>query len=157
MRSFGIDVEGAGAGIEAPVPVAVAEVDPVGGDLAVVAAADGYRFGASSRVSERFARRVDDKFDGIEATQAPNGLPVLTGNALATAGCGLEGDITTGYYAILVGAISNGHVANGGRRPLTNSKCEYFTLPVRTLPRRGLAERNPNSECASQAQVHRGS
>ena len=40
MRSFGIDVEGAGAGIEAPVPVAVAEVDPVGGDLAVVCAAD---------------------------------------------------------------------------------------------------------------------
>jgi hypothetical protein len=152
VRSFGIDVEGAGTGIEVPVPVAVAGIDPVGGDLSVFGAADGFRFVASSRVSERFARRVDDKFDGIEATQAPNGLPVLTGNALATVGC-----ITTGYYAILVGAISNGHVANGGRRPLTNSKYEYFTLPVRTLPRRGLAEPNPNSECASQAQVHRGS
>jgi hypothetical protein len=52
---------------------------------------------SSSRLSECFASRVDDKFDGIEGTQAPNGLPVLTGNALATAGCRLAGDITTGY------------------------------------------------------------
>ena len=63
-------------------------------------------------LSERFARKGYDRFDGLEWERGTTGVPLLKGT-LATMECKVEQRITCGDHDILVGSMVAANVADG--------------------------------------------
>jgi flavin reductase (DIM6/NTAB) family NADH-FMN oxidoreductase RutF len=63
-------------------------------------------------ISERFARKGADRFDGIAWTAGATGVPLLPG-AIASMECAVEQRVTSGDHDIFIGRMVRAQVADG--------------------------------------------
>ncbi|GAB3292455.1 flavin reductase family protein [Parasphingorhabdus pacifica] len=92
------------------------------------------------RVSQSFASRSPDKFDGVfwEPSSVLE-LPLLTTDALVHAECRIVADLQVGDHAILVGMIV------GGVPPLAGRPLMYWDRGYSNWPDAALTGRSTNS------------
>jgi len=76
-------------------------------------------------LSERFARKGHDRFDGLEWTSGETGVPLLAG-AIAQMECEVVQRIPAGDHDIFVGEIVNARVHKG--EPLIHFSSRYSKL-----------------------------
>jgi len=82
------------------------------------AIAAAQRFGVSilaaeqAEISNRFASRRDDKFDGVEVHRGPDGIPLITG-ALTTIECRVHGQFSGGDHSIFIGEVTDVQTRDG--------------------------------------------
>jgi len=76
-------------------------------------------------LSERFARKGEDRFNGLEWQRGETGVPLLTGT-LASIECAIEQRFTAGDHDILIGEMVSARVADG--EPLIHFASQYRTL-----------------------------
>jgi flavin reductase (DIM6/NTAB) family NADH-FMN oxidoreductase RutF len=67
-------------------------------------------------VSNRFARKGPDKFDGVSCT-AHEGLPVLHEHTIAHAVCVTELEVEAGDHIVLIGRVLHGDVIPADTQP----------------------------------------
>jgi flavin reductase (DIM6/NTAB) family NADH-FMN oxidoreductase RutF len=63
-------------------------------------------------ISSRFASRRDDKFDGVEVTRGPLGVPLIA-NSLTTLECSVRETLPGGDHTIFVGEVSDVQTREG--------------------------------------------
>jgi len=80
---------------------------------------------AQQDLSDRFARKGEDRFNGLPWTAGDTGVPLLPG-VLAAIECSVEHRVTSGDHDILIGRMVRAEVADGD--PLL-----YFASRYRTL------------------------
>jgi flavin reductase (DIM6/NTAB) family NADH-FMN oxidoreductase RutF len=89
------------------------------------------RFGVSilaaeqADVSNRFASKGEDKFEGVPFRRAPQGSPLIEG-AIATMECKVTAQLPGGDHSIFVGEIADVTVAAG--KPLLYFRSGYHAL-----------------------------
>jgi flavin reductase (DIM6/NTAB) family NADH-FMN oxidoreductase RutF len=83
---------------------------------------------AQQHVSERFARRNGDRFNGLEWHPGQTGVPLLPGT-LASIECAVEQRVTSGDHDIFVGEMVSARVVDG--QPLIYFASEYRELAAR--------------------------
>lgn len=76
-------------------------------------------------LSELFAAPLHDKFERVEFSESPHGLPMITG-ALANMECDLRHSYDGGDHTIYVGEIENAIVVDGD--PLVHFRGGYRSL-----------------------------
>jgi len=76
-------------------------------------------------LSERFARKNADRFNGLEWHRGETGAPLLPG-ALASMECAVHQRVTAGDHDILIGEMLHAHVTDG--EPLIHFFRNYRTL-----------------------------
>ena len=76
-------------------------------------------------LSDRFARKGYDRFDGLPWERGSTGVPLLTG-VLATIECAVEQRTAAGDHDILVGRMLRARVADG--EPLIHFASRYRAL-----------------------------
>jgi flavin reductase (DIM6/NTAB) family NADH-FMN oxidoreductase RutF len=76
-------------------------------------------------LSDRFARKNEDRFNGLEWQRGETGVPLLAG-VLASIECTVDQRITAGDHDIFVGEMVNARVADGD--PLIHFASRYRTL-----------------------------
>jgi flavin reductase (DIM6/NTAB) family NADH-FMN oxidoreductase RutF len=76
-------------------------------------------------LSERFARKNADRFNGLEWERGTTGVPLLTG-VLASIECAIEQRITAGDHDIFVAEMVSARVAEG--EPLVHFASRYRAL-----------------------------
>ena len=76
-------------------------------------------------LSERFARRGEDRFDGVAWNPGYQGLPLIPG-ALASFECAVHRMVDAGDHAILIGEVLNAEPCEG--RPLVYFGSGYHKL-----------------------------
>jgi len=79
-------------------------------------------------ISERFARKGYDRFDGLEWERGQAGTPLLAG-VLATMECRVERRVTAGDHDIFIGEMIGARVAEG--EPLIYHASGYRGLRAR--------------------------
>lgn len=77
-------------------------------------------------VSQRFARKGEDKFEGVSYHQGQTGVPLLEG-ALAVLECGRAQSYEAGDHTIFIGQVQ--HVEYGQGKPLLFFRGNYANLP----------------------------
>lgn len=77
-------------------------------------------------VSQRFARKGEDKFDGLAHRAGQTGAPVIDG-ALAVIECLVESAHEAGDHTIFIGNVQN--VEHGAGKPLLFFRGNYASLP----------------------------
>src|SRR5689334_6795459 len=77
------------------------------------------------QVSERFARKGEDRFDGVKWRPGTTGVPLLPG-ALAEIECAIQGRIPSGDHDIFIGEMVHAHVGEGS--PLIYYASHYRRL-----------------------------
>ena len=77
-------------------------------------------------LSERFARKGFDRFDGLSWELGESGVPLIPG-ALAAMECAVEQRIASGDHDIFVGSMVRAEVREG--KPLIYFGSEYRRLP----------------------------
>jgi flavin reductase (DIM6/NTAB) family NADH-FMN oxidoreductase RutF len=89
------------------------------------------RFGVSilgadqADVSNRFASKGEDKFEGIPFRRGPQGSPLIEG-AIATMECNVTAQLPGGDHSIFVGEIAD--VTVGAGKPLLYFRSGYHAL-----------------------------
>jgi flavin reductase (DIM6/NTAB) family NADH-FMN oxidoreductase RutF len=89
------------------------------------------RFGVSilgasqADISNRFASKAEDKFEGIRIRRAPQGSPLIEG-AIATMECTVTAQLPGGDHSIFVGEIADATTAPGN--PLLYFRSGYHEL-----------------------------
>ncbi|HWB87320.1 MAG TPA: flavin reductase family protein [Bryobacteraceae bacterium] len=78
-------------------------------------------------LSERFALKGHDRFDGLEWQRGATGVPLLNG-VLATIECTIEQTHTAGDHDIFVGEVMHMQAAEG--RPLIHYASQYRRLAL---------------------------
>jgi flavin reductase (DIM6/NTAB) family NADH-FMN oxidoreductase RutF len=81
--------------------------------------------GNQRELSERFARKNEDRFNGLEWQRGETGVPLLSG-VLAAIECSVDQRITAGDHDIFVGEMVNARVAEG--EPLIHFASRYRAL-----------------------------
>lgn len=76
-------------------------------------------------ISERFARKGQDRFNGLEWHRGQTGVPLL-GGVLASIECVVDQRFTAGDHDIFVGEMVNAQVAEG--EPLIHFSSRYRAL-----------------------------
>jgi flavin reductase (DIM6/NTAB) family NADH-FMN oxidoreductase RutF len=76
-------------------------------------------------LSERFARKGEDRFDGVEWHPGQNGAPLIAG-ALAQIECAIEQRVAAGDHDIFIGRMVHASVAEG--TPLIHFASRYRRL-----------------------------
>ncbi|MBT3361083.1 MAG: flavin reductase family protein [Rhodospirillales bacterium] len=76
--------------------------------------------------SQHFARRAEDKFDGIDYRIGENGCPILPGS-LAAVQCAREGVHDTGDHWLIIGRVEALDAAQSGE-PLIHFRGDYRHL-----------------------------
>ena len=95
------------------------------------AIADAGKFGISilgatqGDLSNRFASRVEDKFEGVEISRGASGVPLIAG-ALTTIECELREKLPGGDHTIFVGEVVAVSTAEGA--PLVYFRSGYRNL-----------------------------
>lgn len=79
-------------------------------------------------ISNRFARKGSDKFDGIEVHDH-DGLPVLAEHTIAHAVCTTEFEVEAGDHIVLIGRVTHGDVSESGVAPLLYYQSKYAPWP----------------------------
>lgn len=80
------------------------------------------------QVSERFASRLDDPFDGVPHSLDPDGIPLLDG-ALAHIRCAPWGKFEAGDHTVFFGRVVGGTTSEGA--PLVRHRSSYTTTERR--------------------------
>ncbi|MBB4284952.1 flavin reductase family protein [Roseospira goensis] len=81
---------------------------------------------AQRDLSQRFAEKREDRFDGVDYVDGRNGVPVLSGG-LAWVECETQEVVTGGDHDIIIGAVT--HVAHqAAARPLVYFRGDYAGL-----------------------------
>ena len=89
------------------------------------------RFGISilasdqAAISNRFASRADDKFEGVATRTGVNGVPLIEG-AICTIECRLREALPGGDHSIFVGEVQEVATADG--KPLVYFRSSYRDL-----------------------------
>jgi len=78
-------------------------------------------------LSDRFARKGFDRFDGLDWQRGANGVPLLT-QCLAAMECAVEQRITAGDHDIFIGRMVSARVEEG--EPLIYYGSRYRSLTV---------------------------
>ncbi len=78
-------------------------------------------------VSNRFARKGSDKFDGIDYRDH-DGLPVLTEHTVAHAVCSTESEVEAGDHIVLIGRVHHGDAIESAA-PLLYYQSKYAAWP----------------------------
>jgi flavin reductase (DIM6/NTAB) family NADH-FMN oxidoreductase RutF len=86
--------------------------------------------GGEHEISDRFARKGDGKFDGIDYHDH-EGLPVLHDHTIAHAICETETEIEAGDHIVLFGRVTDGDAIVGQTQPLLYYRSKYTSWPVR--------------------------
>jgi len=76
-------------------------------------------------LSERFARKNEDRFNGLEWRRGETGVPLLPG-VLASIECAVDQRVTAGDHDILIGEMVSARVAEG--EPLIHFASRYRAL-----------------------------
>jgi len=76
-------------------------------------------------LSERFARKGEDRFDGVDWSRGETGVPLIEG-VLAQMECAVYQRFTAGDHDIVVGKMVRAHVGEG--RPLIHFASHYTRL-----------------------------
>jgi 4-hydroxyphenylacetate 3-hydroxylase, reductase component len=79
------------------------------------------------RISDRFAQKGHDRFDGVEWRRGETGVPLLM-HALATLECAAHQRFTSGDHDILVGEVVRIHAKDGA--PLIHFEGRYRKLSL---------------------------
>jgi len=79
------------------------------------------------RISERFAQKGHDRFEGVEWQRGDTGVPLLS-SALATLECATHQRFTSGDHDILVGEVVRVHASDG--EPLVHFSSHYRKLAL---------------------------
>jgi flavin reductase ActVB len=82
---------------------------------------------AQEFLSERFARKGEDRFDGLAWYSGPNGVPLIPG-ALAAMECAVEQRIPAGDHDIFIARMINAQVGEG--QPLIHFRGCYHRLAL---------------------------
>ncbi|QIE57355.1 flavin reductase family protein [Pikeienuella piscinae] len=82
-------------------------------------------------LSDRFARRTEDRFSGVEWRPGPVGGPVLAG-VCGWFDCRLHDQLAAGDHMILIGRVSG--FDHNSQRPLGYSRGDYFSLDTDPAP-----------------------
>jgi flavin reductase (DIM6/NTAB) family NADH-FMN oxidoreductase RutF len=77
-------------------------------------------------ISQRFAGKGEDKFDGVPFHAGTNGAPILDG-ALAVIECQVEQKHEAGDHTVFIGLVE--HVEHGPGKPLLFFRGNYASLP----------------------------
>ena len=77
------------------------------------------------RLSDRFSRKVEDRFGGVEWATGKTGVPLLSG-VVATLECATRRRITLGDHDVFIGEVLHTHVSHG--TPLVYFSSRYHTL-----------------------------
>jgi len=80
---------------------------------------------AQTDVSNRFASKIDDKFEGVDVRRGELGVPLIT-NALCALECRLHDQLPGGDHTIFVGEVVDAQLADGA--PLVYYRSGYRTL-----------------------------
>jgi flavin reductase (DIM6/NTAB) family NADH-FMN oxidoreductase RutF len=78
-------------------------------------------------LAERFARKAQDRFDGLKWRRGKTGVPILAG-VLAAIECAVRQRFTAGDHDVFVGEMVGAHVAAGA--PLIHLAGRYRRLDV---------------------------
>lgn len=79
------------------------------------------------RISERFAQKGHDRFDGIDWRRGEAGVPLLA-HALATLECAVHQRFISGDHDILIGEVVRAHAKDGA--PLVHFSGRYRKLAL---------------------------
>jgi flavin reductase (DIM6/NTAB) family NADH-FMN oxidoreductase RutF len=79
-------------------------------------------------VSNRFARKGADKFDGVSC-DSDDGLPVLREHTIAHAVCATEFEVEAGDHIVLIGRVLTGDAIQGKTQPLLYYQSGYPSWP----------------------------
>lgn len=80
------------------------------------------------QISNRFARKGSDKFDGIQCRDH-DGLPVLAEHTIAHAVCTTEFEVEAGDHIVLIGRVEHGDVSESDVAPLLYYQSKYAPWP----------------------------
>jgi len=86
--------------------------------------------GGEHEISDRFARKGAEKFDGVEYDDQ-DGLPVLRDHTIAHAVCETVEEIEAGDHIVLFGRVLDGDAIVGETQPLLYYRSKYTSWPVR--------------------------
>jgi flavin reductase (DIM6/NTAB) family NADH-FMN oxidoreductase RutF len=86
--------------------------------------------GGEHEISDRFARKGADKFDGI-AYDDHEGLPVLRNHTIAHAICETESEVEAGDHIVLFGRVLAGDHIVADAQPLLYYQSKYTSWPHR--------------------------
>ena len=86
--------------------------------------------GGEHEISDRFARKGDHKFDGVDYHEH-DGLPVLSKHTIAHAVCETETEIEAGDHIVLFGRFLDGDAIVGQTQPLLYHRSKYTSWPIR--------------------------
>jgi flavin reductase (DIM6/NTAB) family NADH-FMN oxidoreductase RutF len=79
-----------------------------------------------AEISNRFASRMDDKFEGVATRRGELGIPLLD-NALTTIECSVREHLPGGDHSIFVGEVQ--HVKTSEGTPLIYYRSGYHRIP----------------------------
>ena len=79
------------------------------------------------RISDRFAQKGHNRFDGVDWRRGETGVPLLAG-AVATLECAAHQRFTACDHDILIGEVVRAHVSDGG--PLVHFASRYRKLAL---------------------------
>ncbi|MDQ3891151.1 MAG: flavin reductase family protein [Actinomycetota bacterium] len=79
-------------------------------------------------ISHRFARPLQDHFEGLAVGEGPGGLPLLPG-CLAYLACAVEEIVPAGDHDIVLGTVEHCQVDPNGGTPLVFFRGGYQRLP----------------------------
>jgi flavin reductase (DIM6/NTAB) family NADH-FMN oxidoreductase RutF len=77
-------------------------------------------------LAERFARKTQDRFDGLKWRRGKTGVPLLPG-VLAAIECAVRQRITAGDHDVFVGEMVGARVAAGGRSSTSRATTGAWT------------------------------
>ena len=80
---------------------------------------------AQADISNRFASKIDDKFDGVPVSRGELGVPLIE-NALCTLECRVQDQLPGGDHTIFVGAVVDARNTDG--TPLVYYRSAYHAL-----------------------------
>ena len=79
-------------------------------------------------ISRRFARPLQDRFEGLELEEGPGGLPLLPG-CLAYLTCRVHEIVPAGDHDVVLGAVEHCSAKANGGNPLLFFQGRYQGLP----------------------------
>jgi len=80
-------------------------------------------------LSDRFASKVPDKFDGVAWRPAANGQPLLYADVLSWAECSVEAEIPAGDHIVFIGRVEAGQPPAPDSQPLMYFRRGYGSWP----------------------------
>lgn len=94
-------------------------------------------------LAERFASKVEDRFDGVEWCAGATGVPILYRDILAHAECRTVQEVEAGDHVVLIARVEGGGTPAPGSRPLTYFRHRYAPWPPGQVDDAAASEGSP--------------